>query len=1141
MSSGQETETDELSAESVRVPAASPRSRRVSSPRAVLAVAVLGTFMAFVDATIVNIAIPDIASDLSVKSLSSVSWVLNAYNIVFAAFLVAGGQLADLLGRRRLFVLALLTFTVASALCAAAPSLGLLVAARIVQAAGAALLVPSSLAIVLAAHDSGERMHAVSLWAAVAALAAGVGPPLGGLLITASNWRLVFLVNIPVGIAALVLAKRVLVESRAPGRRRMPDLLGGAVLALAIASLVLGIVKGEEWGWTSAEVLACFAAALVLGAYFVYRAGRHRAPAIDLTLLRIRAFALSNGVTVVMAGGFYGYTLCNVLFLTGVWRYSILQAGLAMVPGPVTAMAIAPSASRFVARTSHRAVVVPGALVWAAGMVFLATRAGTRPDFLGVWLPGLVILGLGAGLSFPTLSGAAVGSVPGSRFALATALNSVARQVGAALGVAIVIAVLGTPSALDPLPPFHHAWLFAGCCFAFGGLVCLGLVVHRPREEDAGGGPGGLAAAGRVAGEDQSRLAQLPSLAESDGGLAAVHAQTAAEFLLNVPIFAGLSSGMRERVATLAGTVALAPGEWLFHQGEPADAVYVVRVGHLEVLQTDEDGAAAINTLTRGAVLGELALLSDSTRSASVRALRDSVLLRIEKPAFEQLLRAEPELPLSLTRVLSSQLRESRSRPVAKRPLPVTTAVSAPSGGVPLLDLVDELSWAMCTWGRVAVIYPEPESASSNGTPVESLAEADAVARFAPLVERCEQDHDQVLLVCGDREETSAWDAFALARADRVLAVVDVTGESPPPADEMPEAPAGLRGADLLAYGARVGTGTLTGWVELLDPAAVHAVAVDARHADLARTARRLTGRSVGVVLAGGGARAFAHLGALETLLDAGLVADRYAGVSMGAFIAALHAYGYDRQAADACCYEEWVRRNPINDYTIPRAALIRGHKAQAMLDRTFGEARIEELARPYYAASADLRGGTLVIDRSGPLALAVGTSLSLPLIAPPVRRDDELLIDGSLLDNLPLEPMSSAGEGPVLAIDIKGEGQARRRPAAHGPESRSAHHTARRLPSLPETISRIALLSSANTDDSARRHADMTLTVRVGGVGLLEFHQIDAAREAGREAARAALAAGVPGWVTSGAPPTGDIAARRTVLRVEAARTVEV
>src|SRR5271156_992379 len=222
------------------IPAPGSR-RRVSRPTAVLAVAVLGCFMAFVDATIVNIAVPNIAQHFSGSSLSSVSWVLNAYNIVFAAFLVGGGQLADLLGRRRVFSFALVAFTLGSALCAAAPSLNLLVAARVLQAAGSAMLVPSSLAIVLEAHVESDRMHAVALWAAVAALAAGIGPPLGGLLITASSWRLVFLVNVPVGALAVVLARRVLVESRAPGRRRIPDLLGGVVLALSTASLVLGV------------------------------------------------------------------------------------------------------------------------------------------------------------------------------------------------------------------------------------------------------------------------------------------------------------------------------------------------------------------------------------------------------------------------------------------------------------------------------------------------------------------------------------------------------------------------------------------------------------------------------------------------------------------------------------------------------------------------------------------------------------------------------------------------------------------------------------------------------------------------------------------------------------------------------------
>jgi NTE family protein len=1112
-----------MSTLSRHVAAEVPHRRRIASPRAVLAVAVLGTFMAFVDATIVNIAVPNIAQDFSVRSLSSVSWVLNAYNIVFAAFLVGGGQLADLLGRRRVFSLALVVFTVASALCAAAPSLDLLVAARVIQAAGAAMLVPSSLAIVLAAHEHEQRTHAVALWSAVAALAAGVGPPLGGLLITAANWRLVFLVNIPIGIVAGVLAKRVLVESRSPGRRRLPDLLGGATLALSIGALVLGVVKGEEWGWSGGRVIACFAAALALGAWFVVRSSRHRAPVIDLSLLRIRAFALSNGVTIVMAAGFYGYTLCNVLFLTGVWRYSILRAGLALMPGPFTAIAVAGPASRGVARLGHRAIVVPGAIIWAGGTVFLATRAGVRPDFLGTWLPGLVILGVGAGLTFPTLSGAAVGAVPGTRFAIATALNSVSRQLGAALGVAVLIAILGTPSPLDPLPPFQHAWLFAAGCFLAGAVSCLGLVVREQQPA----GAGGAAVAERASAPQAAaelHAAPLPTLADSEGDRAIVDPQTPADFLRNVEVFSGLSESMLEELAGLAEGVSLARGETLFSEGEEADAVYVVRVGHLEVLQRDGDALAPINTLTRGAVLGELALLSDSTRSATVRALRDTELLRIDRPGFDALLRTEPELTLSLARVLSAQLQASRAIPVPTRALPVTIALCSLSPGVPLLELADELSWAMCASGRVAVLRA---AGTDHG---EALAPADALARYAPLVERCEHDHEQVIMIC-DAEGGNDWDEFALSRADRVLAVVDA--RRPATITGREEQVARLAGADLIAYGVEPGTQTLDQWVRALDPPAVFAVAEQTRAADIARAGRRLTGGAIGVVLAGGGARGFAHLGALEVLLDAGLVADRVAGVSIGSFIGGLLACGHDQAAIDAICYEEWVRRNPINDYTLPRAGLIKGHKAEAMLARVFGEVSIEELGVPFYCASANLRGGHLVVDRHGPIVLAIGASMSLPLIAPPVRREQQLLVDGSLLDNLPLAPMHHAGEGPVLAIDIKASVE--HKPLAQAASGRPAPERPHRerLPSLPETMSRIALLSSANTDDAARRLADFTVPVRVDGVGLLEFHQIDAAREAGRRAAREVLAGDPPNWLTAGSPAVAEITGRRTVLSV--------
>jgi NTE family protein len=1087
---------------------------------------VLGSFMAFVDATIVNIAVPDIAHAFGGSTLSGVSWVLNAYNIVFAAFLVGGGQLADLLGRRKVFSFALVAFTIGSTLCAVAPSLEVLVAARVVQAAGAAMLVPSSLAIVLEAHEERRRQHAVALWSAVAALAAGIGPPLGGLLITASSWRLVFLVNVPIGILAFVLVRRVVVESRAPGRRSMPDLLGGAVLALAIASLVLAVVKGQEWGWGNARVVGAFAAALLLGVYFVFRSSRERTPVIDLTLLRIRSFALSNGVTVVMAAGFYAYTLCNVLFLTGIWRYSILDAGLALTPGPFTAIVVAGPASRMVERIGHRGVAVPGTLIWAAGMAYFATTLGTSPDFLGGWLPGMVILGIGAGLTLPTLSGAAVGSVPGPRFAVATSLNSVSRQLGAALGVAVLIAILGTPSPAQALHHFQHGWLFAGCCFLAGSIACLALVVKRSASRlatDNGHLRRSLPvldAVGELGGET------LPSLAESDGERASADPQTVAEFLCNVPVFAELSPQMREEIAALAENVSLPARQWLFREGDPADGVYVVRIGHLEVIAEGPE-PHTINTLTRGAVLGELALLSDSERSASVRAVRDSELLRIDKSSFDALLRSEPELALSLTRVLSAQLQASRAVQTSRRPRPVTIALRALTPGVPLLEIADELSWAMCAWGRVAVLYPDELHEEERAG--EGLSRAEAIASYAPVVERCEEDHDHVIMVCGHTEASAAWDEFCISRADRVLVAVDGANEHDAADGDALEA----HGCDLIGYGVKPGSGALSRWVSRLDPVSSFAISADGkRRADIARVARRLAGRSVGVVLSGGGGRAFAHLGVLDVLLEEGLVADRVGGVSMGSFIGGLLAAGHDSASIDAVCYEEWVRRNPINDYTIPRHALIRGQKMEAMLERVFGDVRLEELARPFYCASVNLRGNHLVIDRHGPMTEAVGTSMSLPLIGPPRRREDGLLIDGSLLDNLPLAPMSATGEGPVLAIDIKGGEE--RRPDTHDPalDPQATRDRPRRLPSLPETMARIALLSSANTDESARRYADMTISVRVSGVGLLEFHQIDAAREAGRQAAQRALE-DAPDWLRGNGHALAGVSGRRTVLRV--------
>jgi NTE family protein len=1049
--------------------------RHGPAPKIVLGIASLGTFMAFVDATIVNIAFPDIERSFHGSSLGSLSWILNAYNIVFAAFLVAAGRIADLLGRRRIFLVALALFTLASALCAAAPSPGVLIGFRVLQALGAALLVPASLALVLDAFPAEQRSHAVALFSAVAALAAGVGPSLGGLLVSLADWRLVFLVNIPIGIAAYGLARRQLVESRAPGRRRMPDLVGALLFAAAIGSLVLAIVKGQEWGWGNARVLIAFAAAAGLGGTFVQRCTWHRSPIVDLALLRSRTFSTANAMTVIAAAGFFGYTLANVLFLTGVWQYSILKAGLAITPGPFVAAAVAGPVSRVTARSGHRPVLMTGGLVWGVAVLWFVKRTGVHPDYAGVWLPGMVFLGLGAGILFPNLSAAAVASAPGESFAAATAINSVARQLGAALGVAVVIAVIGTPAPQDAVAAFHHAWSFSAVALLAAGLGCVGVGRLRPESESETLGAAarsvfaarGASPAETVAPRPAPRLIQAPSAPRPP--------ETTAGFLAGVTIFAGLDEPQLEQLAERATTVPLEAGDWLFRAGDHGDALYVVRAGRLEVVAEDE---AVLRTLGRGAVVGELALLAAEPRSASVRATRPTELIAIERHAFEQLLREAPELSLGLTRALGAQLRESRGAVTPVRPLPVSIALFALDDRVPVAELARGLAEMIGGFGHTAVLDGS-EVSSTGGTET-----------YAPLLDRMAAEVDNVVLAAGTPWGDDAWTRFCLQQADRVLAV---SGGGPVP-DRL--ALTGLKGADLVGWEIAVGSGALSDWAYLLEPIETHVLHRQSLEADLARMARRLTGNSVGVVLSGGGARAFSHIGVLEELLAAGITIDRVAGVSMGAFIGAMFSLGMDPEEIDARCYDEWVGRRPLGDYTIPRHGLIRGDRVLAMLDRTFGASRIEELERLFLSGSADLRSAELIVARHGLVQDAIARSLCIPVLAPPRIHEGRIIVDGALVENLPIEVLAQLGEGPLIAIDIKA--------TIEGGRRRSGEP---RLPSLGETLMRVMLLGSSDTSQAARKHADLIINPRNEGIGFLEFHQLDRARESGRAAAREALA----------------------------------
>jgi EmrB/QacA subfamily drug resistance transporter len=450
----------------------------------VLIVTSVAVFMGFLDVTIVNIAFPDIEASFS-DSLAGLSWILNAYNIVFAALLVPAGRLADRVGRRRMFFIGMGTFLAASAVCGLAPSVEVLVAARVFQAAGGAMLVPTSLALLLPEFPLAQRATATALWGATGAVAAATGPSLGGLLVDLTSWRWVFFVNLAIGVPALLPARRLLRERREDQPGALPDALGVALLIAGVGLLSLGIVKGEDWGWSSAGVVGSLVAAAAILAAFVARSARHPAPVVELGLFRVRSFAVANVGVLLFSLGFYALLLANVLFLTGVWGWSVLHAGVALTPGPIMAAVAAPIGGRLSDRFGQRVVALPGGLLFAAGCVGLAATASAEGSYATDFLPWMVLTGTGVGLSFASWGSAAVAELPHSRFATGSAISATSRQIGAVLGISVLVAVLGTPSPGDAVDTFHNAWRLMAVPSAIAALLAIGLGRVRARDPEA--------------------------------------------------------------------------------------------------------------------------------------------------------------------------------------------------------------------------------------------------------------------------------------------------------------------------------------------------------------------------------------------------------------------------------------------------------------------------------------------------------------------------------------------------------------------------------------------------------------------------------------------------------------------------------
>src|SRR3954454_12616746 len=453
-------------------------------PWIVMAIVGVGVFLASLDLFIVNIAFPDLERDFSGTSLAGLSWVLNGYAVVFAALLVPAGRWSDRAGRKRGFLGGLALFLIASALCAAAPSVGFLIGARVLQATGAAFMLPTSLGLLLPAFPPAKRAAAIGLWAAIGGAAGGAGPPLGGLLVQAS-WRWVFLVNIPIGLVTLWFGARVLEEIRdAEGAR--PDVLGAAALAAGVGALVAGIVQGPDWGWDATSTLALFAAAAVLLSVVAFRSTRHPAPVIEPALVRIRSVAFANAGALLFFSGFGAMVLGSVLFLPGVWHESVIRAGLQIAPGPLMAATFAVPGGVLGARFGQRAVGLAGTVLFAASGLWWHSHLGATPNYAADFLPGMVVSGIGVGLILPSLSAAATAPLPPSRFATGTAMLSMSRQIGVAIGVAVLIAVVGTaPAAASS---FDDAWsvITAGALAAGALIALLGPVrVLAPTPADA--------------------------------------------------------------------------------------------------------------------------------------------------------------------------------------------------------------------------------------------------------------------------------------------------------------------------------------------------------------------------------------------------------------------------------------------------------------------------------------------------------------------------------------------------------------------------------------------------------------------------------------------------------------------------------
>ncbi|MGH3249977.1 MAG: DHA2 family efflux MFS transporter permease subunit [Trebonia sp.] len=459
--------------------------------RWVLAATILGSGMAALDATVVGIALPAIGRDFH-ASVASMQWVVDGYTLPLAGLLLLGGALGDVNGRRKLFMVGIVWFALASLACGLAPDAGFLIAARALQGVGAALLTPGSLAILQASFTPDDRSRAIGAWSGLGGVATAVGPFLGGWLISAVSWRLVFFINLPLAAAVFVIAARHVPESRAPGPRQRLDAAGAISISLALAGLTYGLIAASAEGWTSPAVLTSLLAGVALLAAFCVIEVRGTHPMLPLVVFRSRQFSAANAVTFVVYAALGGALFLVPVVLQEVSGYSPLEAGMAMLPLTVIMLALSARSAALSARIGPRLQMTVGPLMIAGGMA-LFTRVQGNGDYLTEVLPAVLVLGLGLATNVAPLTATALSAAPAEHSGIASAVNNDVARTASLIAVAVLPTLAGITSDAYLHPAaltrgFHTAVLIAAAAAAAGGLLAAATIRNpaRRRVEDTG-------------------------------------------------------------------------------------------------------------------------------------------------------------------------------------------------------------------------------------------------------------------------------------------------------------------------------------------------------------------------------------------------------------------------------------------------------------------------------------------------------------------------------------------------------------------------------------------------------------------------------------------------------------------------------